>query len=284
MRQEAGYDQAIQMTASGQLWNEDWTLGVRKRGISLGDRAYLLRQNADRGIVGSGTFTSPVRTGPHWDGSGRLAQLADIAWDTVLHYEDRLTVEKLKAEIPGVRWNRIQGSGISVPEPAAEGLRQLWLTHTDQKLFRSPDEPIALTLYPEGALSQVQVNRYERDPRARKACLEAKGYNCVVCGFSFEQHYGPLGKNYIHVHHVIELSKAPHGYQVNPVEDLVPICPNCHAMIHRGTGQALTVAELKQQLLQLPAHVTADGHVLATISGSGSSATPTPGLPCPSSG
>lgn len=249
-KQEGGYDQAIQVTAAGQIWAEDWTVGVRKGGVSPGDRAYLFRQHEDRGLVGSGTFTSPVRAGPHWDGSGRLANLADIAWDIVLAYQDRLPVEKLRAEIPDVPWDHIQGSGISVPQAVAGSLRDLWITHSAQMLFRSPDEPIEPSpmLYPEGALSQVQVNRYERDPKARKACLDAKGCKCVVCGFSFEERYGPLGRDYIHVHHIIELSKAPPGYKVNPLKDLVPICPNCHAMIHRGTGQALTVEELKQQI------------------------------------
>jgi 5-methylcytosine-specific restriction enzyme A len=251
--QEAGYDQAIQVTAGGHLWPDDWTVGVRTGGISPGDRVYLFRQHQDRGLVGSGTFTSPVRSGPHWDGSGRLAHLADIDWDTILPYHDRLPVEKLKAHIPDVHWDHIQGSGISVSQVAANALHELWAKHTDQKLFRSPDEPIGAspTLYPEGALSQVQVNRYERDPKARKECLDAKGYQCVVCEFSFEERYGPLGRDYIHVHHTIELSKAPPGYKVNPLEDLVPICPNCHAMIHRGTGKALTVEQLKQELQQL---------------------------------
>ena len=94
----------------------------------------------------------------------------------------------------------------------------------------------------------MEINRYERDPRARKACLDHHGYRCAVCQFSFEERYGPLGRNYIHVHHTLELSKVPPGYRVNPVTDLVPLCPNCHAMIHRGTGPALTVDELKQQL------------------------------------
>lgn len=102
--------------------------------------------------------------------------------------------------------------------------------------------------FPEGALSRVEVNRYERDPRARRACLEHWGYRCAACDFSFEERYGALGRNYIHVHHTLELSRVPQGYQVNPVDDLRPLCPNCHAMIHRGPGPALTIDELKRQL------------------------------------
>jgi 5-methylcytosine-specific restriction endonuclease McrA len=103
--------------------------------------------------------------------------------------------------------------------------------------------------YPEGAGKQVVVNKYERDPKARKGCLKHHGYNCAVCGFSFEGRYGLLGREYIHVHHLVELSMVGSGYEVNPKKDLIPICPNCHAMIHRsGPGRALTPEELKQQL------------------------------------
>jgi 5-methylcytosine-specific restriction enzyme A len=247
---EYGYDEAIQVTAAGQPWPEAWTVGVRKGGIRPGDKAVIYRQYQERGVVASGVFTSGVETGEHWEQAGRQVRQAQVTWDIVLDYADRLPLEILKAEIPEVRWDRIQGSGIAVPAPAAGRLSELWARHASQVLFRSPDEPRGLDgqTFPEGALSRVPVNRYERDPRARKACLAHYGYRCAVCKFSFEERYGPLGRDYIHVHHTIELSRVPPGYQVNPITDLIPLCPNCHAMIHRGTGPALTVDELKQQL------------------------------------
>jgi hypothetical protein len=70
----------------------------------------------------------------------------------------------------------------------------------------------------------------------------------IVVGFPqrfLEDKYGPLGQDFIHVHHTLELSLVPPGYQVNPVTDLRPVCPNCHAMLHR-TSPALTVDELSQ--------------------------------------
>ncbi len=96
-------------------------------------------------------------------------------------------------------------------------------------------------------MARVEVNRYERDPQARKACLEHYGYRCIVCEFSFEERYGPLGENFIHVHHTVELSLAPPDYEVNPINDLRPVCPNCHAMLHQQRP-ALTVDVLKRQL------------------------------------
>lgn len=248
--QEHDYDQAVQVTAAGQPWHDDWTVGSRTGGINPGDRALLYRQYQDRGLVASGTFTSGVYTGPHWDGTGREARYAQLDWDTVLDYEDRLPIEQLKAEVPEVKWDHIQGSGIAVPPASAPKLHELWGRHTGTVLFRSADEPREVDgqAFPEGALSRVPVNRYERDPRARKACLNHWGHRCAVCGFSFEERYGPLGQDFIHVHHLLELSKVPPGYQVDPVNDLRPVCPNCHAMIHRGAGPALSIDELREQL------------------------------------
>jgi 5-methylcytosine-specific restriction protein A len=249
--EEHGYNEAIQVTAAGQRWQEEWTVGVRKGGISPGDRAVIYRQHQHRGLVASGVFTSGVELGQHWDDPARTVRQAQVSWDVVLDYDDRLPADVLRAEVPEVIWDHIQGSGIAVPAEAVPKLAALWTSHVDGVLFRSPDEPRGLdeATFPEGALSRELVNRYERDPRARKACLEHHGFRCVVCGFSFEERYGDLGRNYIHVHHTLELSKVPPGYRVNPLTDLVPVCPNCHAMIHRGTGPALTVDELRQGLL-----------------------------------
>lgn len=87
--------------------------------------------------------------------------------------------------------------------------------------------------YREGAVRQVLVNAYERDRAARQACIEHFGLGCAVCGLRFEERYGMLGTGFIHVHHVVPLSELGPDYQLNPIEDLRPVCPNCHAMLHR---------------------------------------------------
>lgn len=104
-----------------------------------------------------------------------------------------------------------------------------------------PDEIMTTTLYHEGAASQVLVNVYERDPKARKACIEHYGLNCHVCNFNFEAVYGERGTGFIHIHHLKPVSGGE--YEVNPIDDLRPICPNCHAMIHRYG--LLSIEELK---------------------------------------
>ena len=85
----------------------------------------------------------------------------------------------------------------------------------------------------EGGLSRVEVNKYERNPANRKICLAANGYICKICGFDFVKKYGKIGYHYIHVHHIVPVSKMDTAYEINPVKDLIPVCPNCHAMLHQ---------------------------------------------------
>lgn len=101
--------------------------------------------------------------------------------------------------------------------------------------------------YVEGARYEIRSTAIERSPAARAACIEHHGVGCYVCGFDFFQKYGELGEGYIHVHHKTEISTRSGPYQVDPVRDLVPLCPNCHAMVHRKRP-ALDVDELKRIL------------------------------------
>ena len=99
--------------------------------------------------------------------------------------------------------------------------------------MRLPEEVTAADQYIEGATKRISVNAYERNPKARRDCIAHRGTSCVVCGFSFETVYGERGKDYIHVHHLKPLADVGEEYEVDPIADLVPVCPNCHAMIHK---------------------------------------------------
>lgn len=86
---------------------------------------------------------------------------------------------------------------------------------------------------PEGAKIRVEVNRYERSPVNRAACIAHYGVSCQVCGFRFSDRYGALGNDYIEVHHRVPVSAMGGAYHLDPIKDLVPVCSNCHAMLHR---------------------------------------------------
>ena len=96
----------------------------------------------------------------------------------------------------------------------------------------------------EGALITVKANKYERNQKARRECVAKKGYQCLVCGRDFEATYGEIGKNFIHVHHLTPISSVGKEYELNVDTDLVPVCPNCHYMLHRK-DPPYTVEELK---------------------------------------
>jgi 5-methylcytosine-specific restriction protein A len=108
-----------------------------------------------------------------------------------------------------------------------------------------PEELSAAQAFPEGARHRVTINAYERNRKARAACIAHHGYLCAVCRFDFEKGYGDLGKEFIHVHHTTPIGQVGKEYELNPITDLVPICPNCHAIIHR-TKTPLAVDRLRR--------------------------------------
>jgi len=108
-----------------------------------------------------------------------------------------------------------------------------------------PDEIVNGTDYVEGAVRSVVVNAYERDLKARAACLRRYGYRCAVCQMSFEEVYGAIGRRFIHVHHKKPLAGRRGEYTVNPRSDLIPVCPNCHAMLHTA-APPLGIDELRE--------------------------------------
>jgi len=96
----------------------------------------------------------------------------------------------------------------------------------------------------EGATKQITVNKYERDPNARKICIEKYGAICQVCNFNFSDVFGKIGEGFIHVHHKKALHEIKEEYIVDPIIDLIPLCPNCHAMAHKRKP-SFSVEELK---------------------------------------
>lgn len=98
-------------------------------------------------------------------------------------------------------------------------------------------------IYYEGAKKQIVVNAYERNIVARQKCLDHFGYSCSVCNIDFAKVYGEIGKNFIHVHHLKEISEIGDTYIVDPIADLKPVCPNCHSMLHRR-NPCFTIDEL----------------------------------------
>ncbi|EOI8050889.1 HNH endonuclease [Vibrio parahaemolyticus] len=117
----------------------------------------------------------------------------------------------------------------------------------NKNYYDFPDEIDESTTISEGAKKTVTVNKYERNRAARTLCIEKYGVSCFVCDFNFEEKYGSLGAGFIHVHHLKPLGEVGEEYQLDPVKDLRPVCPNCHAMLHRHKP-AIPIEELKEKI------------------------------------
>ncbi|OHD90995.1 MAG: restriction endonuclease [Sulfuricurvum sp. RIFCSPLOWO2_12_FULL_43_24] len=111
-----------------------------------------------------------------------------------------------------------------------------------------PDEITEKTVYIEGSVKQILVNRYERDKDARNKCISHYGPICTICDFDFNKQYGDIGAGFIHVHHLVKISDIKQEYQIHPIKDLRPVCPNCHAMIHKKDPH-YSIEELKEIML-----------------------------------
>jgi len=136
-------------------------------------------------------------------------------------------------------------TGTSVQEQ--KEIRNEFLKFIDSKTIIYADEVDEITEYAEGKTKAVLVNVYERNSIARKICIEHFGVICRVCSFDFEKKYGEIGKEFIHVHHKVDISTIGEEYSVDPINDLIPVCPNCHSMLHKKKP-AYTVEELKQMM------------------------------------
>ena len=138
------------------------------------------------------------------------------------------------------------GSYDWIMRPAlAEALEELeWVAASTSQVA----EEVSGT-FPEGAVATVRVNRFERDPAARAACLRVYGTVCRCCGFDFGDRYGLDFDGLIAVHHLDPMALGLR--ETDPVRDLVPVCFNCHAVMHRRRPDPYTVNEVRG-LLGLP--------------------------------
>jgi hypothetical protein len=141
---------------------------------------------------------------------------------------------------------RQQTNYLLLPEHALE-LQMLWHSNLENVVKKDIEAEFAEEddFYTDGAIKEYYGKRYERNPENRRKAIEIHGLCCVVCDFNFEEVYGERGKDFIEVHHVKPLSTIGEEVAIDPKNDLVPVCANCHRMIHRRKDDVLSVEELK---------------------------------------
>ena len=252
------FEQAQKSLMEDGRYIGSWSCGNSKK-LRTGDRVFLIKLGKEpRGIMASGLVFDSVYKAPHWNKEkrrkGELINYVNVDFDVIRNpvSNDMLLMEQLKKIDSHFTWSS-RSSGIEIPEYIASKIETLWkeMTGSDVTNLSRNEIGIEEIVYPEryieGALTQITVNRYERDVKARKACLEKHGYSCGVCEENLADKYGELGKEFIHVHHIVPLHEIKREYKINPKTDLIPLCPNCHAIIHRKTP-AYTPDELRSIL------------------------------------
>jgi 5-methylcytosine-specific restriction enzyme A len=200
-----------------------------------GARFYLMRIGVPPfGIVGSGQIVSEHFPAGHWGKVSQEANYAIVEFDSLSEESAQEAMDV--SDIMGFNWHPRAG-GITIPPQVVELLQRRWdkfAATRGEYSSQSPDEVAGGVQYPEGATRRVPVNVYERNRSAREECIRHYGPICRICDLDFSKVYGmELGAGFIHVHHLVELSEIGESYKVDPHRDLIPVCANCHAMLHR---------------------------------------------------
>lgn len=236
----------------GKSFVIQWSCGRSKR-IQKGDRVFFIRLGEKpKGIFASGIVIEGSFEDLHWNeekvASGETAMFITVQVDALLNPDEDPILPRALLNTPPfskMHWDT-QMSGIQIPSEIALELERSWTNYAMKQIASQQEVEEDNAVY-EGAGRQVLVNVYERNPLARKKCIEHYGTSCFVCSFNFGKSFGQLGEGFIHVHHLRPLSEISEEYEVDPIEDMRPVCPNCHLMIHRRTPP-LRIEEIKALL------------------------------------
>jgi 5-methylcytosine-specific restriction protein A len=102
----------------------------------------------------------------------------------------------------------------------------------------------------------------ERDPALiREFKRQLSSFVCSVCHFDFEQVYGAIGHGFVEAHHVEPIGLRD-GSTSTTVHDLIPVCSNCHRMLHRQAPPYLR-EEIAAMMSRAFENKTQDGDSMA---------------------
>ena len=234
-KDSSGSSEAVQMTHILQTKDEilddvfeadgtntflQWTF---PKNASVGDTALLYEGSL--GIFGRAKILSAASPADDWGWPGHYG--GDVV--EVRIFEMSVPLDYIRSEMPDFGWSRSPRSYTTLDESTAALLETVIADYHRDNLDLEPDGLVPAI---EGARRLVYVNSYERSRSAREACKRIHKPICAACGFDFGIAYGSGFIGYIHVHHLVRLADIGEEYQVDPRTDMIPVCPNCHAVIH----------------------------------------------------
>ena len=210
--------------------------------VRAGDEIWFYITCPIKGIVAKGTAISDAKPGRSKKEWPYMVNVDKVEW-----LEPHITVHEIRNLFPEWGWAKSVRGKVHLSEKRAELIRKTIRrkiicrasSNNNKSIPHKNDE-----LLREGTPIEVRLTKLERNPKARKACINHYGASCSICNIRFDVAYGEIGRGFIHVHHVKPIADATCQRQVDPLRDLVPVCPNCHAMLHAQTPP-LTVRKLK---------------------------------------
>lgn len=262
---------------TGELLDHAASNQFRERGVTAGDAVYIVtvfhgflhlltRLEAER-VCDAETAAAQLGCGAAdlWDAADHIVARAAVPSDFERSVAPEVAADLRFVTVAGptsLKWRAPEVidpqtlRGVRELTPASAALldallppaQLLHLASRLAALAALPNEVAPAQRYVEGAVTQITVNAYERNPRARAVCIAHWGLDCAVCGFNFEERYGPAARGYIHVHHLRPLADIGQAYQLDPVADLRPVCPNCHAVIHLRAEGPYEIEEVRAMI------------------------------------
>ena len=206
-----------------------------KRVLGYNGTRFLQKIRADGGLAAAKSWLRPKKNDKPTNGFLKLVDYGrlDLSLEALVLAEPWNTLFT-DGELDVAR-QRLTKYGYFKPETDARDRSDLFPQQVDDGSFS------------EGSVETVLINQYERNAAARAACIQHYGSKCYICGFDFAAVYGSDFDGYIHVHHLCPLSSIGAEYTINPIADLRPVCPNCHAVIHKK-DPCYTIEEVRVML------------------------------------
>lgn len=123
-----------------------------------------------------------------------------------------------------------------------EGLSQNVVTWTNDIVLNDVAK-LSPRIVIEGEVVDRHVLVRKRDVKLRKECLDKNGKVCLICGFDPVKLYGKGFEDIIEVHHINPINT---GMRETTIDDLIPVCPNCHRVLHSKPDGVYVPDELKE--------------------------------------
>lgn len=126
----------------------------------------------------------------------------------------------------------------------------------DKRTIEIFDENVIIN---EGLKRITEVTNYRRSKQLRDyaiSCFTKEGkIDCNCCSFNFTDFYGnEIGNGFIEIHHIRPIFQYEDENIINTVREavvnLMPVCSNCHRMIHKNWKKPLEIQILIAEINQ----------------------------------